>query len=105
METGDIVFGINNHEGKHPMVFLYDIDEYVFQGVMLTHSAGRGNVLLLPEHYSYVSNGFDVTRTHLVRRSLIKKKEWEPFVKVAKLSEVGLEFVKSNIKGQEPSYW
>ena len=105
METGDIVFGANNHNGKHPMVFLSDIDEYTFHGVMLTHSPNRGNILLLPEHYSYISSKFDTSQTHLVTKSLIKKKEWEPFVKVAKLSESGVEFINSTIKNQELRYW
>ncbi|MES2749155.1 MAG: hypothetical protein V4606_02060 [Patescibacteria group bacterium] len=75
MEAGDIVFGTNNHLGSHPIVFLSDIDEYSFHGVMLTHSSKRGNVLPLPEHFIQLSKNYDISTTPFVTRSLIEKKE------------------------------
>ncbi len=105
MKKGEIYFGINNLEGGHPIVFLADRDEYSFDGLMLTHSSGYGNIKLESEHFSYVEPDFKINNTHLVARRLIKMTEWEPFVKKGELSMSGLELVMKLIDGQEATYW
>lgn len=105
MVKGDIYFGKKNLDGKHPIVFLDDIDEYSFHGLMLTHSSRSGNEKLEKDDFEWTEKGFDTENTHLVKRSLIKKKEWAPFTKVGKLSELGLTKVASIISGQTPEYW
>lgn len=111
MERGDIVYGKNNLQGGHPILFLEDKDEYSFVGAMLTKSGGyKGNYLMKKEFFRQQDkNGKDFTfrfnSTHIVGRSLLKKVEWEPFEKVGELSNEGLEFVDSILKNQEPVFW
>lgn len=104
MKEGDVIFGENNKKG-HPIVFLSDINDDIFHGAMLTHSTMKKNVLLLEEHFDYYLESFKIKDTHVVRRSLIKNKEWAPFNKVARLSKEGISFIQSLIANQEPKYW
>lgn len=105
MTEGEIYFGKKNLKGKHPIVFLSDIDEYTFNGLMLTHSTINNNAKLSTRHFEWTIDNFDTNNTHAVRRKLIKKNEWKPFVLVGKLSGEGLSFVKSLIKGQTAEYF
>lgn len=105
MTKGEIYFGKNNLKGRHPIVFLSDIDEDSFNGLMLTHSPIRDNVLLSSKHFEWVNEGFDIETTHLVRRRLIKKNAWEPFTLVGKLSKEGLLFVDEKTQGMKADYF
>lgn len=105
MVEGEIYFGKRNLKGRHPIVFLSDIDEYSFNGLMLTHSAIKDNAKLSAEHFEWVKDNFDTDNTHVVRRKLIKKNEWKPFVLVGKLSGEGLGFVRKLVKGKTAEYF
>lgn len=105
MTEGGIYSGKNNRRGRHPIVFLNDIDEYSFEGLMLTHSSISDNQLLSEEHFEHVEKNFDTRQTHFVRRRLIKKNEWKPFIKVGQLSATGIALVRERTKDTELSYF
>lgn len=105
MKKGEIYFGQNNRVGKHPMVFLSDIDGDTFNGLMLTHSSIHNNLKLENHHFEWTAKGFDTENTHVVRRSLIKRREWEPFTLVGQLSIDGIVLVEELIEGQDPEFF
>lgn len=111
MKKGDIVYGKNNLEGGHPILFLDNKDDYTFVGAMLTKAgAYEGNHLMRREFFRERDENervfsFKFNSTHLVGHSLLKRLEWEPFEKVGELTPEGLAFVENILKGKEPVFW
>ena len=96
---GDILRGRKGSNAIHPIIFLEGHDDSFFIGAMITHCSNHAdNILMLEEHFNeYDSRGrkyilcFD--NSHLVEAKLLKRLEWQPFVKVGELSFLGITFV------------
>ena len=104
---GDILRGRNRNwdAAYHPIIFIKNSDQPdYFIGVMLTHSAGFGNILLADEHIQNLAN-HDPRDKHFVGASLLKRNDWGPFAKVGELSPLGVEYVLSNIDLENPLTW
>lgn len=115
-EKGDILKGslgnYNRDKAFHPIIYLGEIDENqislskndFFMGGMITHNSENENVLLEDIHFEQKIDR-DPRPSYFVNNFLIKRKEWKPFVKVGKLSDIGISFVESKISGTNPQIW
>lgn len=108
---GDILYGRKYSDAVHPIVYLQERDHDFFIGAMLTKSPKwNNNIEMKPEHIR-VENGkgeafeFKYNNTHLVKAKLLKRQEWEPFRKIGELTELGLDFVHSNVDLNEEKLW
>lgn len=116
MRAGDIFLGEGNvnisyPQNGHPIVFLRKNDQYTFIGLMLSTKSYKGmnNQMEVMHFEVYDENGeeyeFKYNNTHVVPLNLLKKSEWEPFVKIGQLNKEGLLYVKEVVTGTEPAYW
>lgn len=116
MISGDIVLGEGNvnsgyPQNGHPIVFLRENDQDTFIGLMLSTKSYKGmNYQMEVIHFEiYDENSdeyeFKYNNTHVVPLNLLKKSEWEPFVKIGQLSKEGLLYVKEVVAGTKPAYW
>ncbi len=106
LTPGDIIIGTHKrrNEAYHPIIYLGEIDETFFSGVMLTHDSRQENIELVNEHFEQKIDN-DERPSFFVGNYLIKKQEWGPFHKVGKLSEIGLQHIHQNLDGTEPLIW
>jgi hypothetical protein len=103
---GDIIRGNSRGRNKayHPIIYLGEVNEEFFQGGMLTHSKGFGNIRLLYIHFNgSIAN--DDHPTYFVRNALLKKHEWGPFNKFGELSELGIEIIQNQLNSTTPQIW
>ncbi|MCX6220499.1 MAG: hypothetical protein NTZ69_05885 [Bacteroidia bacterium] len=100
MNKGEIFRSVRKTEAIHPIIFLNDIDNDFFRGGMLTSSGHfSDNVMMDPRHFkthNLTGEKYELQfkDTHLVRVSLLKKREWAPFRKVGELTDEGIFFVE-----------
>ncbi|MEQ8358045.1 MAG: hypothetical protein RH860_01065 [Cytophagales bacterium] len=104
--VGDIIQGKLRglDESFHPIIYFGEINIEFFDGGMITHSCGFGNVRLQNKHFSQRINS-DSRPSYFVKNYLLKKQEWGPFQKIGELSNEGIKFVKSQLIGTTPQVW
>ncbi len=111
MNKGEIFFGKNNLDGRHPIVYLRDNDKNFFIGAMLTTSDDYpNNILMAEEHFKKEDPKGEKYElffkgTYLIATELIKRDEWKPFRKVGELTDEGIRFVESKISNTKPKLW
>lgn len=111
MQKGDIVYGRKYSDAKHPIVFIEDYDSDFFIGAMLTSSDKFVDNIPLQPHFieKYDENKhpyeFQYKGTRIVKAKLLKKKEWIPFRKIGKLTDVGLNFVLTILETEPAKLW
>jgi hypothetical protein len=104
--TGDIIQGNlrGKNESFHPIIYFKECNEEFFEGGMITHYSGFGNISLLDEHFNKKIND-DTRPSYFVKNYLFKKHEWGPFYKIGELSPEGLKFVQSQLVNTIPKIW
>ena len=100
-QRGDILVATDRdlRAGHHPILFFDHMHSWDFIGCMLTHEVMDRNEPMIEDHFLDTSDEFEYENTQVVKGKFIKFAEWEPFYKVGRLSESGIEFVERLIHG------
>jgi hypothetical protein len=95
------------HQGKHYIIYLDEIDEYVFKGAMLTTSDLYANNVKFKKEDFLVEdkegNPYKVfyQNSFFVDQPFMKKAEWGPFKVVGELSDSGINRINDELKGKK----
>lgn len=98
------IFTSKHNDAEHPLVYWKesDKDKGFFIGLMLTKYTGKGNIKMLPEHFT---DGFIYKNTHVVRTFLDKPNEYEPLTKIGQLTPKGIKHIYDSIVIDESVLW
>lgn len=94
----------------HYFVFLEDHNDYLFHGIMLTHSSDYGNIEMREEHFKThtderIPYTFQFENTCFVDSKLIKDSALPIEGPWGELTEEGLDFIEDNLTNTEVKTW
>lgn len=85
-------------------------DTYFIGGVITHFPSVSKNIAMAEEHFcthDEMGNKYKVCydQSFLIKAKLLKRLDWQPFRKVGKLTEHGLNFLDAQLKDKNPQVW
>lgn len=110
MIKGEIYFGKGT---VHPIVYLREENSEQFIGCIITKAkfdTYQNNIALKREHFEENDESGNKYKTqfinsHFVNLQLIKENEWGPFTISDKLTDLGVYFIETHLKKDNPISW
>lgn len=110
-QKGHILKGIENHQNRGHYIIFIKLKNDDFIGSMITRTKYREeNIAMSENHFRTNYDNGDpcqiiYNNTHLVPAKLQKFMDMGPFVLCGHLTELGIKFVKDNLKNKKTETW